>query len=256
MGKIYAYHRFSTDEQDAQSQRNIISKYAESKGLQIDEIISDEGISGSVSYKKRNLSELLSKTNKGDTIIVSEVSRLTRGGIIELSDMIAEFFAPKGLRLIISNVNLDIDCSDMNPLIELQLSMMATFAKIERLNIKNRTKAALDARKKQIKQDGYFISKAGNKCTSLGGTTTGQTKGGKANGEKRRKEAMNDEKNNMIAAMLEGCNTPQDIDKVVERLNARGILTKTGLPFTRNRLTALRTKINRRAEYAQSNLSA
>lgn len=23
MGKIYAYHRFSTDEQDAQSQRNI-----------------------------------------------------------------------------------------------------------------------------------------------------------------------------------------------------------------------------------------
>lgn len=52
MGKIYAYHRFSTDEQDAQSQRNIIAKYAESKGLQIDEIISDEGISGSVSYKK------------------------------------------------------------------------------------------------------------------------------------------------------------------------------------------------------------
>ena len=99
--------------------------------------------------KKENLSELLSKTNKGDTIIVSEVSRLTRGGIIELSDMIAEFFAPKGLRLIISNVNLDIDCSDMNPLIELQLSMMATFAKIERLNIKNRTKAALEARKKR-----------------------------------------------------------------------------------------------------------
>lgn len=93
-----------------------------------------------------------------------------------------------------------------------------------------------------------------DKCTSLGGTTSGQAKGGKANGEKRRKEAMNDEKNNMIAAMLEGCNTPQDIDKVVERLNARGILTKTGLPFTRNRLTALRTKINRRTEYIQSML--
>jgi DNA invertase Pin-like site-specific DNA recombinase len=254
MGKIYAYHRFSTDEQDAQSQKNIISKYAESKELQIDEIISDEGISGGVSYRKRNLSELLEKTKPGDTIIVSEVSRLTRGGIIELSDMIADFFAPKKLRLIISNVSLDIDCSDMNPLIELQLSMMATFAKIERLNIKNRTKAALDARKKQIEQDGYFISKAGNKCTSLGGTTSGQAKGGKVNGEKRRKEAMNDEKNNMIAAMLEGCNTPQDLDKVVERLNARGILTKTGLPFTRNRLTALRAKINRRTEYVQSML--
>ena len=57
MRNIYAYHRFSTDEQDAQSQRNIISKYAESKELQIDEIITDEGVSGSVSYKRRNLYE-------------------------------------------------------------------------------------------------------------------------------------------------------------------------------------------------------
>ena len=65
---------------------------------------------------------------------------------------------------------------------------------------------------------------------------------------------MNDEKNNMIAAMLEGCNTTQDIDKVVERLNARGIRTHSGLEFTRNRLTALRTKINRRTEYVQSML--
>lgn len=254
MGKIYAYHRFSTDEQDAQSQKNIISKYAESKGLQIDEIISDEGISGGVSYRKRNLSELLEKTKPGDTIIVSEVSRLTRGGIIELSDMIADFFAPKKLRLIISNVSLDIDCSDMNPLIELQLSMMATFAKIERLNIKNRTKAALDARKKQIEQDGYFISKAGNKCTSLGGTTTGQAKGGQANGEKRRKEALESSTNRIIAELLRDCTTPQDVDKVADKLNAMGLKTHSGLEFTRNRLTALRTKINRRAEYAKSML--
>lgn len=252
MGKVYAYHRFSTDEQDAQSQRNIIAKYAESKGLRIDEVISDEGISGSVSYKKRNLSELLSKTNKGDTIIVSEVSRLTRGGIIELSDMIAEFFAPKGLRLIISNVNLDIDCSDMNPLIELQLSMMATFAKIERLNIKERTKAALEARKKKIEQEGGFYSKSGNWCTSLGGTTSGQAKGGKVNGEKRRKAAMDDKLNRTIAVMLQDCQTPQDVDKVADKLNAMGLRTATNKEFTRNRLTALRTKINRRAEYAKS----
>lgn len=254
MGKIYAYHRFSTDEQDAQSQRNIISKYAEAKGLQIDEIISDEGISGSVSYRKRNLSELLEKTKPGDTIIVSEVSRLTRGGIIELSDMIAEFFAPKRLRLIISNVSLDIDCSDMNPLVELQLSMMATFAKIERLNIKNRTKAALDARKKKITEEGGFYSKSGNWCTSLGGSTSGQAKGGKVNGEKRRKEAMESSTNRIIAELLRDCATPQDIDKVADKLNAMGLKTSSGLVFTRNRLTALRTKINRRTEYAQSML--
>ena len=246
MGKIYAYHRFSTDEQDAQSQRNIIAKYAESKGLQIDEIISDEGISGSVSYKKRNLSELLSKTNKGDTIIVSEVSRLTRGGIIELSDMIAEFFAPKGLRLIISNVNLDIDCSDMNPLIELQLSMMATFAKIERLNIKNRTKAALEAKKKKIAEEGGFYSKSGNWCTSLGGTTTGQAKGGKANGEKRRKEAAENPTNRIVEAMTKDITNRSELDIVVIKLNEMGIRTSSGLEFNRNRLSALMSKIKNR----------
>lgn len=185
---------------------------------------------------------------------MSEVSRLTRGGIIELSDMIAEFFAPKGLRLIISNVNLDIDCSDMNPLIELQLSMMATFAKIERLNIKNRTKVALEARKKKIEQEGGFYSKSGNWCTSLGGTTSGQAKGGKVNGEKRRKEAMDDKLNRTIAVMLQDCQTPQDVDKVADKLNAMGLRTATNKEFTRNRLTALRTKINRRAEYAKSML--
>lgn len=135
------------------------------------------------------------------------------------------------------------------------LTIFFALAEREAMLISIRTKAALDVQKRKIEQEGGFYSKSGNWCTSLGGTTTGQTKGGKVNGEKRRKEAMNDEKNNMIAAMLEGCNTPQDIDKVVERLNARGIRTHSGLEFTRNRLTALRTKINRRAEYAQSVLS-
>lgn len=135
------------------------------------------------------------------------------------------------------------------------LTIFFALAEREAMLISIRTKAALAVQKRKIEQEGGFYSKSGNWCTSLGGTTTGQAKGGKVNGEKRRKEAMNDEKNNMIAAMLEGCNTPQDIDKVVERLNARGIRTHSGLEFTRNRLTALRTKINRRAEYAQSVLS-
>jgi len=135
------------------------------------------------------------------------------------------------------------------------LTLFFALAEREAMLVSIRTKAALAVQKRKIAEEGGFYSKSGNWCTSLGGTTTGQAKGGKVNGEKRRKEAMNDEKNNMIAAMLEGCNTPQDIDKVVERLNARGIRTHSGLEFTRNRLTALRTKINRRAEYAQSVLS-
>lgn len=252
MGKIYAYHRFSTDKQDAQSQINIIKRCAESKYLKIDEVISDEAICGAVSYKRRNLSELLSRLEAGDTLIISEVSRLTRGGIVELSDIISNFFMARKIRLIVANVGLDVDCTDLTPMTKLQLAMMATFAEIERNNIKQRTKAALAARKQKIEEEGGFYSKSGNWCTSLGGTTTGQAKGGQANGEKRRKEAAENSTNRIVGELLKDCVTTQDIDRVAEKLNAMGLKTHSGLEFTRNRLTALRTKINRRAEYAQS----
>ena len=127
-------------------------------------------------------------------------------------------------------------------------------AEREALQISIRTKAALGVLQKKIEQEGGFYSKSGNWCTSLGGTTTGQAKGGQANGEKRRKEALESSTNRIIAELLRDCTTPQDVDKVADKLNAMGLKTHSGLEFTRNRLTALRTKINRRAEYAKSML--
>lgn len=134
------------------------------------------------------------------------------------------------------------------------LTIFFALAEREAMLISIRTKAALAVQKKRIEQDGYFISKAGNKCTSLGGSTTGQAKGGKVNGEKRRKEAMESSTNRIIAELLRDCVTPQDVDRIAEKLNAMGLKTTSGLTFTRSRLTALRTKINRRAKYAQTML--
>lgn len=249
MGKIYAYHRFSTDKQDAQSQINIITRCAESKHLNIDEIISDEAICGAVSYKRRNLSELLSRLEAGDTLIISEVSRLTRGGIVELSDIISNFFMARKIRLIVANVGLDVDCTYLTPMTKLQLAMMATFAEIERNNIKQRTKAALSARKQKIAEEGGFYSKSGNWCTSLGGTTLGQAKGGKANGEKRRKEAMENSTNRIIAAMTDGVTSSSELESIAIKLNNMGIRTSSGLEFNRNRLSALVSKIKKRREF-------
>lgn len=134
------------------------------------------------------------------------------------------------------------------------LTLFFALAEREAMLVSIRTKAALAVQKRKIEEEGGFISKSGNWCTSLGGNVNGQSKGGKANGEKRRKEAMNDSINRTIAVMLQDCHTPQDVDKLADKLNAMGHTTKLGLPFTRNRLTALRTKINRRAEYAKSML--
>ncbi|WP_274972822.1 recombinase family protein [Bacteroides fluxus] len=134
------------------------------------------------------------------------------------------------------------------------LTLFFAIAEREALQISIRTKAALGVLQKKIEQEGGFYSKSGNWCTSLGGTTTGQAKGGKANGEKRRKEAAENPTNRIIRELLKDAVTPQDVDKVVEKLNAMGIRTATNKEFTRNRLTALRTKINRRNEYEQSML--
>ena len=144
-----------------------------------------------------------------------------------------------------------MNCGMMKAMDEMILFAFSFAAELERELIQERTKSALEVKKKQIEENGYFISKAGNKCTSLGGTTSGQAKGGKVNGEKRRKEAAENPTNRIIRELLKDAVTPQDVDKVVEKLNAMGLRTATNKEFTRNRLTALRTKINRRKEYAQ-----
>ena len=76
--KTFAYLRVSTDKQTVEQQLNTINEYVRSKGITIDEMVADEGISGGVSYKQRSLITLVSEMQAGDALIVSEISRLGR----------------------------------------------------------------------------------------------------------------------------------------------------------------------------------
>lgn len=166
---IYRYIRFSSDKQDEQSQTAIIDRYCQAKGIVCSETIRDEAVSGKEgSYKSRNLFGLFNRLQPGDTLVISELSRLSRGGIVELGNIVSEFLKPRKIRLVICNYSLDIDCCNISPMTELQLSIMATFAKIERDSLIERTNAALDARRKMIETDGGWFSKSGNWCTKLG----------------------------------------------------------------------------------------
>lgn len=75
---IYGYLRVSTDDQDIKSQKQGVDSFAKERGWNIDEYISDEGVSGGKNPDKRNLGPLLKKLNQGDIIIASEISRLGR----------------------------------------------------------------------------------------------------------------------------------------------------------------------------------
>lgn len=253
--KVIEYGRISTEKQTLEQQNRTVQEWLTRNGLKTDIVVTEEGISGGVTYKKRKLgTDVLPLLEAGDMLIVAEISRLGRS-MGDINKLINDELKPRKIRLVIVQMGIDLRTDNMKAMDEMILYAFSFSAQMERELIKERTKSALEVRKKKIEQEGGFYSKSGNWCTSLGGNTTGQAKGGKVNGEKRRKEAMKSSTNRIICELLKDAITPQDVDRVAEKLNAMGLKTRSGLSFTRNRLTALRTKINRRAEYAQNNLA-
>lgn len=81
---IYGYIRVSTNKQTVENQRYEIQRYAQNHNIHIDEWI-QETISGTISPTKRNLGKLISNTQRGDTIICSELSRLGRSMFMIMS---------------------------------------------------------------------------------------------------------------------------------------------------------------------------
>ncbi len=81
---IYGYIRVSTDKQTVENQRFEINRFIRKNGLVVDAWI-EETISGTVAPSKRNLGKLISKTQKGDIIICSELSRLGRNMFMIMS---------------------------------------------------------------------------------------------------------------------------------------------------------------------------
>ena len=75
--KTTAYLRVSTIDQDLEKNKADILKLANSLELGHVQFI-EEKVSGTVSWKKRKIAEILETAQKGDTIIVSELSRLGR----------------------------------------------------------------------------------------------------------------------------------------------------------------------------------
>ena len=88
--KTVAYLRFSTAQQDVRSQRLAILEYARIQGFPIDNFI-EATASGQASEKRRRLDELMSVLQRGDRLVVRELSRLGRtlGQIVAILDALA-----------------------------------------------------------------------------------------------------------------------------------------------------------------------
>jgi DNA invertase Pin-like site-specific DNA recombinase len=146
MNKIFAYLRASTDKQDLDQQRLQILDYARTHQLHIDEFIAIT-ISSRKTAKERRIDELQERLSAGDTLIVTELSRLGRstGQIISLIDELLQ----QDICVIVikQQLMLDRNQSDLQSLT--MVTLLSLFAEMERMMISRRTKEALATKKAQ-----------------------------------------------------------------------------------------------------------
>lgn len=145
--KIIAYLRISTEQQDLNTQKLELHEYAHKHNLKIDQFIETE-ISSRKNLNERKINFLLDKLQRGDLLIVSELSRLGRsvGQVIQIIDSLIKnqikFIAIK--EAIKVDGKHDIQTKTM-------ITLFSLFAEIERDLISARTKQGLIAAKKKGK---------------------------------------------------------------------------------------------------------
>ena len=142
---IFGYIRVSTKEQSLDSQKNLISRYCVDRKFIVDEWFELE-MSSRQTAAKRRIDELLSKLSSGDTIIVSELSRIGRS-IKETLNIIESISKKKKARLIVIKQNLDLNPEQKDNMSnKILITVFSMLAELERDFISERTKEGLRAR--------------------------------------------------------------------------------------------------------------
>lgn len=157
MATIYGYARCSTNEslQDIDRQKRELIKL----GVKSDEYIYCEYESGK-KHDRIELQRLLDKVQAGDTIVATEVSRLTRSTshLCELLQIVQD----KKLCLIIDSFTADCRAEELDPMTKGMLMMWAVFAEMERDIISQRVKSGMENAKAKGKRIGRPETTADN----------------------------------------------------------------------------------------------
>lgn len=132
----FGYCRCSTNE----SRQDIDRQKRELKQLGIEDANIYFEYESGAKDNRAELYKLLTVVKSGDTIAVTEVSRLTRSTkhLCEIIDLV------KGLRLKLTIGAFVVDCTqELNPMTDGMLKMMGVFAEMERSMISQRVKSGM-----------------------------------------------------------------------------------------------------------------
>ena len=240
----YIYNRCSTEGQDFMQQKNCIENYLNPLNKDIKNIQAIvEKVSGTVKHTERKLKELLDMCKDGDTIYVSELSRLGRN-MSDLFAIVTEA-SEKGVTLVQCKDGSIIENNSIGG--KALLFALSLAAEIEVQNIRQRTKMGLEARKKQLEEHGYFVNRKGEKITDWNaqyGKNTGTTRAAsckmaniascKSKQESARKNENNARFHTFVMTlekMYGRAKTAEDVQKFCDELNRNGIKTATGMEY-------------------------
>ena len=154
----YGYIRVSTDKQTTQNQKFEIKNYAKEREIIIDEWI-EETISATKKLEQRKFGQLLKKMKKGDTLIVSELSRMGRN-LMQIMKILHDCME-KDIQVFTIKERYELGNNINSKVLAFAFGLSA---EIERNLISQRTKEAL-ARKKA---EGVILGRpVGSKSSTL-----------------------------------------------------------------------------------------
>lgn len=139
--KTIGYLRVSTALQDLKKNKADILHLANENNMGKVHWV-EEKVSGKISWKKRKLWEVIEKSEEGDNLIVSELSRLGRS-MLECMEILS-IASQKKINIYAIKGNWKLDQSIQSKIIAMAFAMAA---EIERELISQRTKEALKAKK-------------------------------------------------------------------------------------------------------------
>lgn len=139
--KTIGYLRMSKASQDLDKNKADILALANE--LDLGKVVFvEEKVSGRISWKKRKLANVIEELGSGDSIVVSELSRLGRS-MLECMEVLSVAM-DKGIRIFAAKGNWRLDNSIQSKIVAMAFAMAA---EIERELISQRTKEALRAKK-------------------------------------------------------------------------------------------------------------
>lgn len=141
---VYGYIRVSTDKQDSTNQKHEILEYANKERFGNVDFI-EETISSRIKFEKRDISNLITLMKNGDTLLVTELSRIGRSTMEVMS--VFKVLVEKGVKTHIIKSNFKIGADEDKITSSVLIFAFGLAAELERELISQRTKAALAKKK-------------------------------------------------------------------------------------------------------------